>query len=409
MQAYQLPFDNDPFFRYFFQEPGTSKKYQRELKGLGTGMIIDSDGYILTNNHVVGNATDIEALLSNGNRYKAKLVGADPKTDLAVIKIEAKEKLPHITFGDSDSMDVGNWVVAIGHPRGLDQTVTQGIISAKHRRGITDPNSYQDFLQTDAAINPGNSGGPLLNLKGEVIGVNSIIVSQSGGFEGIGFAIPSNMARFIASELITNGKVERGWLGVSVQDLTPDLAGSFGLKSTTGALIADVTEDGPAEVAGLKRGDVVIEFNGKEIDNADMLKNEVAAIPDGKTVDVLIIRKGEKKTLSVKIGNMESLTKMLSKSVRTRLGVDVRPLNSKEVQVYNLNQGVAINWLDPNGPLGEAGFEVGDIIIEADGRSIEDVTAFSDIVGGLQPNQQLLILALDHRTGRTAYVQVIAR
>ncbi|RLB14068.1 MAG: serine protease, partial [Deltaproteobacteria bacterium] len=178
------------------------RKFKQELRGLGTGMIMDEKGYILTNNHVVAGATEIKVLLANGKRYPAKLIGTDPKTDLAVIKISAKDPLPHVVFGDSDKVEVGQWVVAIGHPRGLDQTVTQGIISAKHRRGIMDPSSYQDYLQTDAAINPGNSGGPLLNLKGEVIGVNAAIATQSGGFEGIGFAIPSNMALHIAKELI---------------------------------------------------------------------------------------------------------------------------------------------------------------------------------------------------------------
>ncbi len=411
MPVYQLPFANDPFFRYFFDVPNMPKKYQRELKGLGTGMIMDSKGNILTNNHVVGNATEIMVQLSNGNRYKAKLVGADPKTDLAVIKIEAKESLPHVNFGDSDSMDVGDWVVAIGHPRGLDQTVTQGIISAKHRRGITDPNSYQDFLQTDAAINPGNSGGPLLNLNGEVIGVNSVIVSQSGGFEGIGFAIPSNMARHIANELITHGKVERGWLGVSIQELTPELARSFGLESTKGALIADVSKNGPAEKAGLKRGDIVIAFGGKEIHDAGILRNEVAATSVGRTVNITIIRKGERKEFSVRVGNLQSATEMFSKSIRNRLGADVRPLNSKEIRRYNLNsnQGIAINWLDPKGPLGEAGFEEGDIILEVKGQPIEDVADFVDIIGTLQSNQHVVMLALDHQSGRTAYVQVVVQ
>lgn len=411
MPVYQSPFGNDPFFQYFFQTPNTPKKYQRELKGLGTGMIMDSKGNILTNNHVVGNATEIQVLLSDGNRYKAELVGADPKTDLAVIKINAKESLPHVTFGDSDEVDVGSWVVAIGHPRGLDQTVTQGIISAKHRMGITDPNSYQDFLQTDAAINPGNSGGPLLNLNGEVIGVNSVIVSQSGGFEGIGFAIPSNMATYIANELIAHGKVERGWLGVSIQDLTPELASSFGLENMKGALISDISKDGPADKAGLKRGDVIIAFNGKPVDDAGILRNEVASIPEGTTVNVTVIRKGEKKDLNVRVGNMESLTKMLSESVRDRMGADVRSLNSKEIQTYNLNsgQGVAIAWLDANGPLGEAGFEKGDIILEINGQPVEDVAGFLDMVGTLQPDQQVVLLALDHRTGRTAYVQIMIR
>ena len=219
-----LPFENDPFFHYFFDVPHhMPRKFKRELKGLGSGMIMDAQGHILTNNHVVAGANEIQVLLSDGQYYPAKLVGTDPKTDLAVIQIKADENLPFVTFGDSDEMKVGNWVVAIGAPQGLDQTVTQGIISAKHRRGILDPSSYQDYLQTDAAINPGNSGGPLLNLQGKVIGVNAAIVSESGGFEGIGFAIPSNMAVHIADALIKNGKVERGWLGVSIRGLTPGL------------------------------------------------------------------------------------------------------------------------------------------------------------------------------------------
>ncbi|MEJ2024688.1 MAG: trypsin-like peptidase domain-containing protein, partial [Deltaproteobacteria bacterium] len=283
-----LPFDNSPFFRFFFDVPGMPRKYQRELKGLGTGMLMDAKGYILTNNHVVGGATKITVLLANGNKYNAKLIGADSKTDLAVIKISSPSPLPHITFGDSDKMEVGDWVIAIGHPRGLDQTVTQGIVSAKHRRGITDPSSYQDFLQTDAAINPGNSGGPLLNLDGEVIGVNAAIVSQSGGFEGIGFAIPSNMALYVAKSLIANGKVARGWLGVSTQDITPELAKSFGLKSPRGALVADVVKKSPAEKAGLRRGDVIVGYRGKRIPDGGTLRNEVATSPIKSMVTVTV-------------------------------------------------------------------------------------------------------------------------
>ena len=263
-----LPFQSDPFFRRFFDIPKMPKKFKRELKGLGTGMIIDSQGHILTNHHVAGGATKIEVLCPMDSRYPARLVGTDPKTDLAVIHISAKEPLPHVTFGDSDKVEVGEWVVAIGHPRGLDQTVTQGIISAKHRRGITDPSSYQDFLQTDAPINPGNSGGPLLNLQGEVIGVNAAIASESGGFEGIGFTIPSNMALHVARALIAYGKVERGWLGVTTQDLTPELAKSVQAETQKGALIVDVAKGGPAEKAGLKKNDVVIAYRGKEISDS---------------------------------------------------------------------------------------------------------------------------------------------
>jgi len=406
-----LPFESDPFFRYFFDVPNMPKKFKRELKGLGTGMVMDAKGYILTNNHVVGNASGIEVLLSNGKQYKGKLIGSDPKTDLAVIKVEAKEPLPHVTFGNSDQVDVGTWVVAIGHPRGLDHTVTQGIISAKHRRGISDPSSYQDFLQTDAAINPGNSGGPLLNLEGEVIGVNAAIVSQSGGFEGIGFAIPANMALHVAKELIAHGKVVRGWLGLNVQHLTPDLAKSLALEGTKGALIADVVKDGPADKAGIKRGDVITAYRGKEISDADSLRNEVAATPVGETVKLTLLRKGEKRELPVTVGNLESANKMLARSLRDRLGGEVREVTVKEAQRYNLgtDQGVAIIWLDPDGPLRKAGFELGDIILEINSEPVQGLKHFVDLVSSLRTNEQVLLLALDHRTGQTGYVQVAVR
>ena len=234
-----LPFENDPFFRQFFGNRNMPRKFQREIQGLGTGMILDREGHILTDNHVVAGATKIEVTLADGRRFtgkSVKTVGTDPKTDLAVIQIHDNSPFPHVTLGDSDKMEVGQWVVAIGHPRGLDETVTQGIISAKHRRGISDPSNYQDYLQTDAAINPGNSGGPLLNLNGEVIGINAAILSESGGFEGLGFAVPSNMANHIAGELIDHGKVVRGWLGISIQDLTPDLAQSLGVPAPKGHL-----------------------------------------------------------------------------------------------------------------------------------------------------------------------------
>ncbi|MBW1982557.1 MAG: trypsin-like peptidase domain-containing protein, partial [Deltaproteobacteria bacterium] len=369
------------------------------------------EGHILTNNHVAGGATKIEVLLANGKRYPAKLVGADPKTDLAVIKVSAKEPLPHVVFGDSDKVKVGQWVVAIGHPRGLDQTVTQGIISAKHRTGIMDPSSYQDFLQTDAAINPGNSGGPLLNLQGEVIGVNAAIVSQSGGFEGIGFAIPSNMARFVAAQLIAHGKIERGWLGVSIQDLTPDLAKSFGLESVHGALIADVVKEGPADKAGIRRGDVVLVFNRDKIINSASLRNEVAISPIGKEVPVVIFRDGEKKELTVVIGSLERARKVLSASIKKRLGVEVRAVRRQEARKYGLQsgQGVVIEWLERKGPLGRVGFEVDDIILAINNQPVSDVESLAAIVKALRPGQRIAVHALDHRTGNSGYVQVKVR
>jgi serine protease Do len=299
-----LPFENDPFFKYFYGGPKTPKKFRQEVKGLGTGMIMDSLGHILTNFHVAGGASKLEVMLWNGQKYTAKLVGGDAKTDLAVIRIDTKEKLSSVKFGDSDKIEVGEWVVTIGAPRGLDQTVTQGIVSAKHRTGITDPSSYQDFLQTDAAINPGNSGGPLINLRGEVIGVNSAIVSESGGFEGIGFAIPSNIAAHIGKILITKGKVERGWLGVSVEDVSYERAKAVGLPSPKGAAVADVMKGSPAEKAGLRKGDIILSFDGKDVLDAGTLRNQVAITAIGQTVKVTMLRDGKKENATVIVGNL---------------------------------------------------------------------------------------------------------
>jgi serine protease Do len=406
-----LPFENDPFFRHFFGTPKMPRKFKRELKGLGSGMIMDTQGHILTNHHVAGGATKIEVLLSDGTRYPAKLVGTDPKTDLAVIKIDAKKQLPHVVFGDSDTLEVGEWVVAIGHPQGLDQTVTQGIISAKHRRGVVDPNSYADFLQTDAAINPGNSGGPLLNLRGEVIGVNAAIASQSGGFEGIGFTIPSNMAVHIAKTLIAHGKVQRGWMGVSIQELTPELAKEAGAGNAKGVYVANVVKGGPADKAGLKAKDVIVAYRGKEVKDAGMLRNEVANTPIGQVVKVTILREGRKEEASVKVGNLEESAKMMAAVGKDRLGVEVRPLTAQESEEFGLqpNQGVAISRLDFKGPLKEAGFEVGDIILAINNQPILGMETFAALMNLLKPQEKITIAGLDHKSGQTGTVQVVVR
>jgi serine protease Do len=404
-----VPFEGSPFFRRYFDLPKKMpKKFKEELKGLGTGMIVDSEGHILTNNHVVGGASEIQVLLSNGDEYPAKVVGTDPKTDLGVIKISTGKPLPFVTFGDSDQVQVGEWVVAIGHPRGLDQTVTQGIISAKHRAGITDPSSYQDFLQTDAAINPGNSGGPLLTLDGKVIGVNSAIATESGGFEGIGFSIPSRMAVHVANALIAYGKVQRGWLGVSIQDVTPDLAKSFGLPTPKGALIGDVMKDGPADKAGLKRGDVVLQYGGKDVSDSAELRNRVAGTTIGEEVNVVVWRDKGKVDLKVKVGNLEELTQKLAAELKDRLGAVVEPVTAEQAARYGLSspEGVAIQWVDPKGPLGKVGFEVGDLILAIDKRPISGVDDFTGLITTLPRHQKVVFLALDHRSGKTGYVQV---
>jgi len=271
-----------------------------------------------------------------------------------------------------------------------------------------DPSSYQDYLQTDAAINPGNSGGPLLNLDGKVIGVNAAIVSESGGFEGIGFAIPSDMALHIARALIEHGKVERGWLGVSIQDLTPEMAKKFGISAPKGALVADVVKDSPAGKAGLKRGDVLLSYRGNSIPDSGTLRNEVANTPIGDKVNLTVWRDGKEQMFTVKIGSLEDATRMLAASVRERLGVVVRPVTEKEAQKYELDpqEGVAIRSVDPKGPLGEAGFEVNDLILEINGTSVDGMDSFIDLVNSLPHNQKVTIEALDHRSGETGSLEV---
>jgi serine protease Do len=402
------PFSNDPFFHFFFNGRQMPRKFKQELRALGTGMIMDQKGDILTNNHVVAGATEISVVMADGRSYPAKVVGTDPKTDLAVIRIKVHRKLPTVTFGDSDKMQVGDWVVAIGEPRGLDQTVTHGIISAKHRRGVTNPTSYQDYLQTDAAINPGNSGGPLLNLKGHVIGINSAIETTSGGFQGIGFAIPSDMAVYVAHQLIAHGKVTRGWLGVSIHDLTPAQVRSMHLNSKTGALVADVVKDSPAGKAGLKKNDLIIKYNGQKVADSAALQSLVGDTRPGDKVNMTVLRNGKTVNLTVKIGNMEDAMKRIAASVKDRLGVVIRPLTADESQRYGLEpgQGVAIASLTKDSVLGKAGFEKNDVIVSINNVPVEGVDGFVSLIKALPAHAQVVLKAVDHRTGESGYVQV---
>ncbi|MDH7500527.1 MAG: DegQ family serine endoprotease [candidate division NC10 bacterium] len=296
------PFFNDPFFRRFFGEDffrGFRVPPEQRVQSLGSGVIVNQDGYIITNNHVVEQASEIRVLLGDKREFTGRVVATDPRTDVAVVKISG-DHLPTIPWGDSDRLQVGEWVLAIGNPFGLNQTVTAGIISATGRAnvGIAD---YEDFIQTDAAINPGNSGGALVNVRGELIGINTAIFSRSGGYMGIGFAIPSNMAREVMEALIKKGKVTRGWLGVQIQSVTPELAKKFGLRETQGVLIAAVSEKSPAQKAGMKRGDIVLEFAGKRMEDPEHLRREVAHTEPGKQVPVKIWRNGKEIMLQVVI------------------------------------------------------------------------------------------------------------
>jgi serine protease Do len=272
--------------------------------------------------------------------------------------------------------------------RGLDQTVTQGIISAKHRRGITDPSSYQDFLQTDAAINPGNSGGPLINLKGEVIGINSIIASDSGGYEGIGFAIPSNLAVSISKALIAFGKVKRGWIGITIQDLDPEKIKPLEMDGLRGAGVVDVIKGGPADKGGMKKGDIITKLDGREVTDSGSLRNQIAGTPIGKAIQADVLRVDKETKVHIIVGDLDDSLKFLSGVVKDRLGMEVRPLRTQEADSYGIDAGVAVKWLDPKGPMAEAGFEAGDIILEIDGQSVQGVDDFTGMVSVLQPMQE---------------------
>jgi serine protease Do len=403
-----LPFEQDPSLRKFFGVPKMPRKYKQEMVGLGSGMILDAQGHILTNYHVAGSASKIEVVMADGSRHTAKVIGTDPKTDLAVIKISVAGSLPTVTFGDSDRLRVGEWVVAIGAPRGLDKTVTQGIISAKHRRGIMDPMSYEDFLQTDAPINPGNSGGPLLNLYGEVIGVNTVIASASGGSEGIGFTIPSNMALYVSRALIAHGRVERGWLGVSISNVP---APQPGAQPPRGAQVMDVIKGGPAERAGLKKNDIITRYGDKEITDSSELQNSVAATPADRDVKLMILRDGREQELTVRVGRLEDSTKFLGATVKERIGAEVRALTAKEAEKYGLEKphGVVISRLDPRGAFAKAGLELSDVILAIGDEAIDGVDTFVRFVNALPAGQEIPFTVLDHRDGEMGDVGVTLR
>ncbi len=391
----QNPFYNDPFFdddflyRFFGIPQGTFK-----TRSLGSGVIISSDGYILTNNHVIEKADEITVKLYNQKEYKAKVVGKDKETDIAVIKINTNGLKP-AKIGDSDKIDIGDWVIAVGSPFGLEQTVTQGIISAKGR--IIGAGPYDDFLQTDAAINPGNSGGPLINMAGEVIGINTAITSRSGGYEGIGFAIPINMAKKIYSDILQKGKVVRGWLGVAIQDLTPDLAKYF--KVNEGVLISQVFANGPAQKAGMQRGDVIVEFDGKKIKKYRELQSIVASTPVNKVVNVKVIRKGKETNLKIKIGerNPDAVLEPEKPEItqgENNLGIMVSDITEDIASQYGLpkGQGVVVISVDGGSSAADAGIMRGDIIHEINGKQIKNTKDFDEVVKTVEKNRQVVVL-----------------
>ena len=393
-QEFGSPFgDEDPFndfWRRFFGGP-LPRGPQRQ-RSLGSGFIIDSDGSILTNNHVVENASKIVVKLSDDQEYEAKVVGRDPKTDIAVIKINAKAKLIAANFGDSDTLEVGEWVVAIGNPFGLDSTVTSGIVSAKGRHIGQGP--YDNFIQTDASINPGNSGGPLINLRGEVVGMNTAIFSRTGGNIGIGFAIPINLVKELLPQLRGKGKVVRGYLGVLIQKVTPEIAESLGMERGYGALVANVSKEGPAEKAGVKVGDVIVEFDGKEVKDSGDLPIVVARTPVDKKVRMKVLRDKKETYLNVAVGELKDEEVVATVPEKGELGLTVQRLTPQMAESLGLErvEGVVVTAVDPGSAADEAGIRRGDIIIEVDRKAVRSLDDYKKAVAGARKGRGVLFL-----------------
>ncbi len=417
----EAPFDlfDDPFFRRFFgdQAPRSNAPKEHKEQSLGSGVIVSEDGYIVTNNHVIAKAQEIKVLLSNKKSYKATLIGADPKTDISVIKIDAKGLSP-LPWGDSNKLKVGEVVFAIGNPFGLNQTVTMGIISAVGRAnvGIAD---YEDFIQTDAAINPGNSGGALVNVRGELIGINTAILSRTGGYQGIGFAVPSSMARQVMDSLIQFKKVVRGWLGVSIQDVTSDLADEFGVKDLKGALVSSVMKKSPADKAGIRQGDVILQYNGKVVEDTGHLRNMVSQTPLNTTVKMKLLRSKKEFDVDVliaelpkKLGdaasrddgtgnsNDETANSMFS-------GITVRELTSELARRYGVSgndKGVIVVKIDPSSRIFEAGIKQGDIILQINQKNIASLEDYKKVTATITKKERVLFLV--RRNGQDLFIPV---
>src|SRR3990172_30081 len=394
-QEFGSPFgDEDPFndfWRRFFGGP--APRGPQRQRSLGSGFIIDGDGSILTNNHVVENAQKIVVkLAADDQQYEAKVIGRDPKTDIAVIKINAKTSLPTATLGDSDRLEVGEWVLAIGNPFGLDSTVTSGIVSAKGRHIGQGP--YDNFIQTDASINPGNSGGPLINLRGEVIGINTAIFSRTGGNMGIGFAIPINLVKEVLPQLRGKGKVTRGFLGVLIQRVTPEIAESLGMDKGYGALVANVTKNGPADKAGVKVGDVIVEFDGKEVKDSSDLPIIVARTPVDRRARMKVLRDKKEITLTVSVGELKDEEVVASAPEKGELGLTVQRLTPQMAESLGLDksEGVVVTAIEPGSAADEAGIRRGDVIVEVDRKLVRNLDEYKKAVAAIRKGRGVLFL-----------------
>lgn len=385
---FEIPENIPEIFRHFFDP---RQMPRRDARSMGSGFFISDDGYILTNDHVVEGATEITVRLIDRREYTAQVVGNDPQSDLALLKIDEKN-LPFLTFADSDRAKVGEWVLAIGSPFGLDYSVSAGIISAIGRSIPSEGRqNYVPFIQTDVAINPGNSGGPLFNLDGEVVGINSQIYTRSGGSIGLSFAIPSNLAADVVKQLKEKGRVDRGWLGVVIQDVDKDLALSFGLNKPQGALIAQMEQDGPAERSGLKVGDIILMFNGRSIDRSSDLPYVVGPVSAGSTVEVEIMRKGKRKTIDVTVGSRSDSGSTLATASPNandgRLGLTIVDMTDDMQQRAGVTSGVVIKAVAPGSPGAKAGLQPGDILVQLGFDEVESVVSFKKIERKLPANK----------------------
>jgi serine protease Do len=410
----QNPFMNDPFFRQFFgnQAPGGAPQKHVE-RSLGSGFIISKDGYIVTNYHVVKHATKVTVVLSDKSSYRATIIGKDPMTDVAVIRIHPKHDLPIVSWGDSKKVSVGTIVLAMGSPFGLTQSITMGIVSALKRSNIG-IEQYENFIQTDAAINPGNSGGPLVNLFGQVIGMNTAIYTTNGGYEGIGFAIPAEMVRQVVNDLRTKGRVVRGWLGVSIQNISPVIERQFHLSSKKGVLVSDILPDGPASHAGFKRGDVIIALDDHEIQDANDLRFRVSRIAPGTNVRITVIRNGDKRNIPVMIGELPANIAMAGNHVEkpsspklnnVLKGLVITDITAEMRQQLNLPahlEGVIVEGVASGSVAESAGLRRGDIIVEVNRHSVHSVSEYIRIAKKIKKDQDAVLSVL--RDGRYSYV-----
>lgn len=384
--------------------PERQKERSPNAPGSGSGAIIDKKGYIVTNNHVVGQATEVEVRLSDRRRFVAKVIGKDPDTDLAVVKIESNGDLPVVSFGDSGNLRVGQWVIAVGNPFGLDRTVTVGVVSALGRENVN-LSRYEDFIQTDASINPGNSGGPLFNIRGEAIGINTAIINFA---QGIGFAIPSNMVRQVVDQLIEKGRVVRGWLGVGIQPVTDDLASKFGAKEGEGVLVNEVFEGDPAHRAGIQPGDIIVKIGGKIVDTPQTLSRLVAGLVPGKKSEIQVLRDGKAKTFAVELGERkeEAVVAAIPKVPDSVLGLNVQNLTSELAERFKIKEesGVLVNKVETGSAAEAEGLREGDLIREVNREKIDNVEQFNGAVGKVKKGESVLFRVI--REGRAFYVVI---